>query len=307
MKIAILGASGFIGRHLTRKFAKDGHEVFCLVRELASEEVLEGAKQIRFDLAEISSEAKTVLLTCDVVMHLVSTTNPGNSVLSPRKDVSDNILGSLDLFEILRANPKCKLIFASSGGAVYGIPKNLPISEAHETNPVSPYGVSKLAIEKFLFSYSSQHGLDYTIIRLSNPYGPGQLNLRGQGLIPTIIEGGLTGQPVTIWGDGTSERDYLFIDDAVEAFSRAVTYKGSERIFNVGSGAGTSILNLVSEIEGLLHLPIKLSFEQRRPSDPLVNILDVALAKDVLGWTPGTSLGDGLQKTVEWNRKRLGV
>jgi UDP-glucose 4-epimerase len=213
----------------------------------------------------------------------------------------------LDLFEILRANPKCKLIFASSGGAVYGIPKNLPISEAHETNPVSPYGVSKLAIEKFLFSYSSQHGLDYTIIRLSNPYGPGQLNLRGQGLIPTIIEGGLTGQPVNIWGDGTSERDYLFIDDAVEAFSKALTYKGSERIFNVGSGAGTSILNLVSEIEGLLHLPIKLKFEQRRPSDPLVNILDVALAKEVLGWIPSTSLGDGLQKTVEWNRKRLGV
>jgi UDP-glucose 4-epimerase len=167
--------------------------------------------------------------------------------------------------------------------------------------------LTKLAFVNFLFSYSAQHGLDYTILRLSNPYGPGQLNLRGQGLIPTIIEGGLTGQPVTIWGDGTSERDYLFIDDAVDAFSRAVTYKGSERIFNVASGAGTSILNLVSEIEGLLHLPIKLNFEQRRPSDPLVNILNVDLAKDVLGWIPSTSLGDGLQKTVEWNRKRLGV
>jgi UDP-glucose 4-epimerase len=307
MKIAILGASGFIGRHLTSKFAKDGHEVFCFGRELALEEVFEGAKHIRFDLAEISSESKTVLLNCDVVVHLVSTTNPGNSVLSPRTDVSDNILGSLDLFEILRGNPKCKLIFASSGGAVYGLPKTLPISEAHENNPVSPYGVSKLAIEKFLFSYLAQHGLDYTILRLSNPYGPGQLNLRGQGLIPTIIECGLTGQPVTIWGDGTSERDYLFIDDAVDAFSRAVTYKGSERVFNVGSGVGTSILNLVSEIECLLNLPIKLNFEQRRASDPLVNILDVSLAKEVLGWVPSTSIGDGLQKTVEWNRKRLGI
>jgi UDP-glucose 4-epimerase len=306
MKIAILGAAGFIGKHLTRRFVKDGHEVFCFVREFSEEDSFEGAQQIRFNLADISSDAAESLLECDVLVHLVSSTNPGNSVLNPTKDVSDNILGSIHLFEILGENQACKLIFASSGGAVYGIPKSVPTGEAHETNPVSPYGVSKLAIEKFLFSFHAQHNLDYTILRLSNPYGPEQLNLRGQGLIPTIIERGLNGQPLTIWGDGTTERDYLFIDDAVDAFLKALAYTGSERVFNIGSGKGTSILNLVSEIEGLLDRSVDLNFEKSRPSDPLVNVLDVALAKQILGWGPSTPLSEGLQKTVAWNRQRLG-
>jgi UDP-glucose 4-epimerase len=306
MKIAILGAAGFVGKHLTRRFAKDGHEVFCFVREFSEEDSFEGARQIRFNLAHISSDAARFLLDCDVVVHLVASTNPGNSVLKPTKDVSDNILGSLHLFEILKNNQECKLIFASSGGAVYGIPKSVPIGETHETNPVSPYGVSKLAIEKYLFSFHAQHNLDYQILRLSNPYGPEQLNLRGQGLIPTIIECGLTGQALTIWGDGTTERDYLFIDDAVDAFVKALAYKGSERVFNIGSGKGTSILNLISQIEDLLNKNVNLNFEPSRPSDPLVNVLEVALAKQILGWVPYTPLSEGLQKTVAWNRQRLG-
>ncbi len=306
MNIAILGAAGFIGKNLSRRFTKDGNQVFSFVREFSEDDSLEGTQQILFNLSDISSNAAEALLKCDVVVHLVSSTNPANSVLSPRKDVSNNILGSLQLLEILKRNKSCKLIFASSGGAIYGIPESVPIGEAHKTNPVSPYGVSKLAIEKFLFSFNAQHNLDYTILRLSNPFGPEQLNLRGQGLIPTIIEHGLAGQPLTVWGDGTTERDYLFIDDAVDAFVKALAYTGSERVFNIGSGKGTSILNLVSEIEGLLNRSVDLNFEKSRPSDPLVNVLDVALAKQILGWSPSTPLSEGLQRTVAWNTQRLG-
>jgi UDP-glucose 4-epimerase len=207
----------------------------------------------------------------------------------------------------LKRSTKTRLTFVSSGGAVYGVPNTLPIGEGHSTNPVSAYGTVKLAIEKFLHVYNLEFGLDYRILRLSNPYGPHQVNAAGQGLVPTIIERAIRKEPLTVWGDGSNVRDYLFVEDAVSAITKSLGDTSEHKIFNIGSGKGTSILDLVHEVEELLGESIEVNFEAKRFSDAPSNVLDVSLAKEVLGWTPQTALKDGLSKTIEWNRDRMKV
>jgi UDP-glucose 4-epimerase len=163
----------------------------------------------------------------------------------------------------------------------------------------------KLTIEKYLYLAGLEFGLDYKILRLSNPYGPHQVNASGQGLVPTIIERAIKKEPLTVWGDGSNVRDYLFVEDAVEAIVKSLVDTSEHRIFNIGSGVGKSILDLISEVEELLGESLEINFEAKRLSDAPSNVLDVSLAKEVLDWTPKTSLKEGLAKTIEWNRDRL--
>jgi UDP-glucose 4-epimerase len=215
-------------------------------------------------------------------------------------------MASLDLMEILKDNPYTLLVFVSSGGAVYGVPEKVPIPENHATNPVSFYGVSKLAIEKYMYAYGVNSRLNYVVMRLSNPYGPGQVNTKGQGLIPTIIESALLNKPLRIWGDGSSIRDYIYIDDVVDGLSRVISHEGNSSLFNIGSGLGNSILELVAQIEEITEKNISLAFQTKRTFDAPANILDISLAKAELSWKPKTELRRGLEQTVRWNEMRIG-
>ena len=305
MKVAILGAGGFIGQNLARKLILDGHDVTSFVRKLQTGERTIQGREIIFDFSKLTSMSE-LLKSFDTIYHLVSATNPSKSAHSSRFDAQENLMASLDLMEILKDNPATRLVFVSSGGAVYGVPETVPIAESHATNPVSFYGVSKLAIEKYLYAYSVSSKLNYVVMRLSNPFGPGQVNTKGQGLIPTIIESALLNKPLIVWGDGSGIRDYLYIDDAVEALSRAISHEGKSSLFNIGSGLGNSILELVAHIEEITGKKISIDFQAKRPFDAPANVLGISLAKSELSWRPRTELRRGLEETVRWNKMRIG-
>jgi UDP-glucose 4-epimerase len=304
VKVAILGAAGFIGQNLARKLILYGHDVTSFVRKLQTGERTIQGREIIFDFSKLANISE-LLKSFDTIYHLVSATNPSKSAFSSRFDAEENLMASLDLMEILKDNPATRLVFVSSGGAVYGVPETVPIDENHATNPVSFYGVSKLAIEKYLYAYSVSSKLNYVVMRLSNPFGPGQVNTKGQGLIPTIIESALLKKPLNVWGDGSSIRDYLYIDDAVEALSRAISHEGKSSLFNIGSGLGNSILELVVHIEEITGKKISIDFQSKRPFDAPANVLDISLAKSELSWKPRTELRNGLEETVRWNEMRI--
>jgi UDP-glucose 4-epimerase len=304
LKVAILGAGGFIGRNLAKKLIVDGHDVVSFVREIKPQDRGDLGREIAFDFSDLANISES-LNSFDTVFHLVSSTNPSKSASSSKFDAQENLMASLDLMEILKGNPATRLVFVSSGGAVYGVPESVPISEQHSTNPVSFYGVSKLAIEKYLYAYSVSNRLNYVVMRLSNPFGPGQVNTKGQGLIPTIVESALLNKPLTVWGNGSNLRDYLYIDDAVEGLSLAMSHGAKGSLFNLGSGFGTSVLELVAHIEEITGKKIALEFKAQRPFDVPSNVLDVSLAKSELAWVTKTELRHGLEKTVQWNEMRI--
>jgi len=198
------------------------------------------------------------------------------------------------------ARVECRWIFASSGGTVYGQPVTEMIAEDHPTDPISSYGVAKLAIEKYFQLYRTIHGTDYVVARMSNPFGPFQLPTTGQGLIATLFDRIARNVPVEIWGDGDSVRDYVYIDDVVEGLIAIATRGRAGRIYNVGSGVGTSINELVPRISARLGVPARLVYAPPRGIDVSRNVLDVGRMERELAWRPGYTLDDGLAETHEW-------
>jgi len=297
MKILVLGGSGFIGSHLCERLADENHEVTVFHPHGATQKNLRQIKK-KFQIIEgdfnNSSEIARALPGIEIVVHLVSATLPGNSLHNPTYDVQTNLVSSIQLFDqCVKATVK-KVIFISSGGTVYGIPRELPIRESHPLNPISPYGISKLAIENYLAMYHHHFGLDYTILRLSNPFGPRQEPNRGQGVIATWLSRIIRNDPVEIWGDGQVVRDYLFIDDAVQAIELAISTPSESKVFNVGSGKGYSLLTLLQLIENQIGRPVHAVFGQRQPVDVPRNVLEIGLIKRELGWAPQIKLEDGI-------------
>jgi UDP-glucose 4-epimerase len=238
----------------------------------------------------------------EVVFHLISTTLPKPSNDNPVYDVETNLVGSLRLLELCRAHRVRKVVFSSSGGTVYGVPATVPIAEAHPTEPLCSYGIQKLAIEKYLQLEHALHGLDYCILRPSNPYGERQRTDVAQGAIAVFLERALRGEPIEIWGDGSVVRDYVYVGDVAEAFVRAVSYEGAQRVFNVGSGTGTSLKELIEKIGALLGRKPAVDYRPARRVDVPINVLDSSAAARHLGWRARTPLAQGLQRTCDWMR-----
>jgi len=217
-------------------------------------------------------------------------------------DVESNVLGSLRLFELCREHGVRKLVFVSSGGTVYGVPRATPVAEDHPTDPISSYGIHKLAVEKYLALAHRLHGLDYRIARPANLYGPRQRLDTAQGAVAVFLDRALRGQPIQVWGDGSVVRDYVYIADAVDALLRIASFDGDQRIFNIGSGKGASLNQLVAEIEKLLGRRVKTEHGAPRGLDVPANVLDASLAERHLGWRARTPLAEGLRRTCEWLR-----
>jgi UDP-glucose 4-epimerase len=304
MNCVVIGGGGFIGSHLSESLLNQQNEVVVFDRPNAkylNELAKQGASVITGNFL-VKDIVKKALQSAEIVYHLVSTTVPKTSNENPVYDIETNLIGTINLFNIAKESGVKKIIFSSSGGTIYGIPKEIPISENHPTDPICSYGIVKLAIEKYLHMFWTLYGVDYCILRMSNAYGERQSSNGTQGIIPTIIDRGLHHQEINIWGDGTVIRDYIHVNDVVEAFLKASASLGPERIFNISSGQGHSVNEIIRMVEEDLHQPLRVIHTPGLASDVPINILDNTLARQILHWDPRINLSDGLHQTIEYMR-----
>lgn len=308
MKCVIFGGGGFIGSAIADRLLADGHSVRIFERDRVKPyRKFVAAEQIEWVAGDFmnSHDAGSAVQGMDVVLHLVSTTLPKSSNDDPVFDVQSNVVGSLQLLNAMVAHGVRKIVFISSGGTVYGVPKYLPIDEVHPTDPLVSYGITKLAIEKYLALYERQHGIKPVILRVANPYGERQRIETAQGAVAVFLYRALTDTPIEIWGDGSITRDYLHIGDVAEAFARAVEYSGSHNIFNISSGSGTTLNELIAMLEETLGKPVIRRHRAARPFDVPTNVLSNQLAQEHLGWKPTTSMLEGIRRTAEWMKSEL--
>lgn len=300
MKITILGGFGFIGSALAARCIEAGHEVTVFSRTGSDQGRLTYlADRFRYVAGDFSDIATVLpaILGSDIVVHLISSTVPGSSLNRPAYDVETNVIPSLNLFQACVEHHVGRVVFISSGGTVYGASSGQPSKEDDFCRPIVPYAVSKEMIEKYLAIFAHHHGLDYTVLRLSNPYGPKQLARAGQGVIAAWMERLKRGEGVEVWGDGNVVRDYIHIDDAVSGIILAMSEKASRRTFNVGSGVGYSLNQLHEIMERSLGLDIPVIYKPGRAADVPINILDISEIKQSLGWSPTISIEVGLRQT----------
>ncbi|MFZ5569094.1 MAG: NAD-dependent epimerase/dehydratase family protein [Thermodesulfobacteriota bacterium] len=305
MKCLVLGGKGFIGSHLVDGLLKKGFDVRIFDRphleSLEPEPRTEGVEYMEGDFTSVSDMGEA-LAGCDVCYHLVSTTIPKSSNADPAFDVETNLTGTVRMLSLAVQTGIKKIIFISSGGTVYGIPQYLPLDEAHPTNPICSYGITKLAIEKYLALYQRLHGMPYIVLRLSNPFGERQRTLARQGAVAVFMGKILRGEPVEIWGDGSVVRDYVYIGDVVEAMILALEYGGAERIFNIGSGTGMRLLDVLEAVEQVTSIAAERVFKEARPFDVPSSVLAVERAGMELGWKPRTTFPEGLERMRNWLR-----
>lgn len=309
MKIAILGAAGFIGTNLIISLIRDVSNKILAV----DESVLyfgECIKASNVCLCECSFRPETdfedLLAGQDIVYHLVSTNNPAYSNLSIGKDIADNVLISVNILEACVKNHIKKVIFISSGGTVYGDKAACPIRENEITNPINTYGIQKLTIEKLFYLYHYMYGLDYTIIRLANPYGPHQRPNGQLGVVTTFVYKAMKNEPLIVYGDGSVIRDYIYIDDAITGIVALSDGKYDEKVFNLGSGKGTSINQVIEVIKKTLHKDIDIRYVEKRAVDVQINVLDVTRYKQIFGINHFITLEEGIGLTAEY-LKNFGV
>lgn len=303
MNIVIFGGAGFIGSSIVDRLLKDGHKLRIFerprvppYREFTSDEAVEWITGDLMSVADVGA----AIAGMDVVLHLVSTTLPKNSNEDPIFDVQSNLVASLQLMSEMVRQKISKIVFISSGGTVYGNPIYLPIDENHPTNPSVSYGITKLAIEKYLLLFQNLYGIRALILRVANPYGERQRIETAQGAIGVFLNRAIRGEPIEIWGDGEIIRDYIHISDVAEAFAKAISYKGKQTTFNISSGKGVSLNDAIREIENVLDAKIDKSYMPGRSFDVPVSVLSNALAEKELGWTPAITLREGLVRTVRW-------
>jgi len=297
MKVLLIGGSGFIGSHALQKFSDNKWDISVFDRSI--DKGVQSKYSINFyqgDFQDRQALEEAISQGCDVLLHLVSTTTPGSSNDAPSFDVSSNLLGAISIFELCVKHHIPKIIFISSGGAVYGNPIQVPIDEEQPTNPISSYGIVKLAIEKYLEFFRHNYGLNYTVLRLSNPYGVGQNPKSGQGAVAVFANKILLGDEIVIWGNGSVIRDFIAIEDVAELIFSIANSPNSGGVFNVGSGVGSSISEIISLIKNSLGIEAKLKFLPSRAFDPPRVILNPQKVMDQFFWSPKISIQDGIDK-----------
>ncbi len=239
----------------------------------------------------------------DYLFHYIGTTVPATASKDPIYDVQTNVIGTIRLLQLAVDSKVKRVIFPSSGGTVYGEPASLPVAEMHALNPMDPYGISKLAIEKYLNYFNRAYGLEYLILRYSNPYGERQSPHAQQGVIPVFLNRIKMGERPVVYGDGSMERDYIYIADAVEATMAALQEKTEHRIFNVGSGVGTSVNQLLEIMSHVADKKMEPLYVRDIPVRVQKIVLDISRIRDEVGWKPRTSLQEGIEKTWRWLKR----
>ena len=298
--ILVLGGFGFIGRHLVTRLVRDGFSVTVFGRPSHEGLDLAPGSPIRYCYGDFenASELDCAVRGMDVVFHLIGSTVPQSSNDNPRFDVDAHIGPTVTLLDLCVKNGVHEVVFASSGGTVYGLPVHLPIDENHKTAPISSYGIQKLAIEHYMRLYGMTHGLCCTVLRVANPYGPGQNIARHQGIIGTICSKIRRNETIDIWGDGKVVRDYIYISDLVEAMERCILSGDGYRIYNVGTGVGTEINRILEIFRTLGCVDLRVRYRPGRLVDIPANILDFQKIRGALNWQPQVALEDGIRLTL---------
>lgn len=305
MNILILGAAGFIGTNLAIELAKDTSNRITLAdkkKQYFNPAVMADNVEIVESTLSVGMDY-SILANQDIVYHLVSTNVPTTSNQHISQDIEANVLFSSYLFEECVKYGVKKIAFISSGGTVYGKEASCPLSEETPTNPISSYGVQKITIEKLLYLYNYMYGLDYRIIRLANPYGPYQRPNGILGAVTTFTYKALTGDTITVYGDGSVVRDFIYIDDAVRGILNIVNGENKHHIFNLGCGYGTSIRKVLDTVRKVFGYELNVIYKAGRSVDVPVNYLDISRYEKYYGKLNPITLEEGIKKTAEFMKK----
>lgn len=295
MRIVIVGGLGFIGKNLISALVCDNHTVVCC-------DVVENVKIRNTEYHCISdvNDYENILEPDDCVIYLQWYGVPVSDAII--RSLNNNVIDTVRFLDICQKKSISRFIFSSSGGTVYGVPCYTPIDEAHRLSPISSYGIQKVAVEQYVRLFAKQSGIKSYILRISNPYGPGQRCFSGQGVIATYLASAITGKKFVIRGDGNDVRDYIYIDDLISAFKAVIDYKGGYDTFNVGSGVGYSLNELVFVMNEVLnecgytqpeltHIPCDIN-------DVPVNVLNCELIEKEMKNISATDIKTGLLKTL---------
>ena len=305
MNILVTGGAGFIGSNVVDAFINEGHNVIILDNFSSGkdENVNPKAKVYRMDIQDAAVENIFRDEKIEVMCHHAAQMDVRKSVADPKFDASVNVLGFLNLMEQGRKYNLKKVIFSSTGGAIYGEQDYFPADENHPMRPLSPYGITKLTTEKYLFFYKEIYGIDHVILRYANIYGPRQNPHGDAGVVAIFTLKMLNGEQPIINGDGKQTRDYVFVGDVVRANVLALKYTGSN-IFNIGTGIETDVNQLFNHIKKLTgssaeekHIPAKAGEQMR-------SVISSKKINEMLGWKPTVTIEEGLKRTVEFFRSK---
>lgn len=308
MKVLVTGGTGFIGSFVVEALLLNGHEVLVIANGRQLPVYLEKlSNQITYyqgDFGETDILEKA-LPGCDAVIHLAWSTVPKQTKGATAYEFSSNIPGNINLIEKCIDYKVNKFIFISSGGTVYGIPDQIPITELHGLNPISNYGLGKLTMEKLLYLYNYTHNIKYTILRVSNAYGERQNLYKNQGVIGVWLKNILQQKKIEIWGDGFVVRDYVYVKDVATAVLNALMQVKEKSIYNIGGGKGYSLNDIVAAINTGLGISVEVDYKPSRSFDVPVNILDISKAKKEIGFQPTICLSEGIIRTWKWIQEEV--
>ncbi len=305
--ILVTGGSGFIGSHLVDQLARLGHRVVVLdVYPRSYDDLPSNVSFVQGSLHDITVVRRALEdHQIGLVYHAAWSGIHETALKDMVGHIQTNLVASINLLNACHEVGVRRVVFLSSGGTVYGVPKQLPISEVSPTDPINAYGIAKLMVEKYLHMFYHLYHLEYIILRPSVPYGPRQNPLHHQGAISVFLYNALVQKAVTIFGDGTIVRDYFYIEDLVGALiaSKDIAFDPSVTTFNIGGGQPYTLNDLVMKIESVLGMKIFVNYESARIFDAPNILLDTSLAKKYLNWEPSVPLEEGIQRTADWLRK----
>jgi len=301
VKILVTGGAGFIGSNVADRFIQEGHQVTIIDNLFTGVEtnVNKKAKFFKMDIRSVVIEKIFERTKPDVLCHHAAQIDVRKSAADPIFDAEINIVGSLNLLNACVKHKVKKVVFASTGGAIYGEQDYFPADENHPANPLSPYGVAKLTIEKYLYFYRETYGIDFVSLRYANVYGPRQNPFGEAGVVAIFTERFLADKKAIINGNGTQTRDFTFVEDVVESNLLALNYPESD-IFNIGTGIETDINRIFRFLKKATGSKQEETHAPPKPGEQQRSVLDCSKAEKLLKWKPKYSLQEGITKTVEF-------
>ena len=298
--ILVIGAGGFVGQHLIKLLASRGENVIAISRTPTDLDA-DGVETIVGEMTEPEQYAP-LLNRCRIVIYLASCSTPGSSAGRPVDEVQGNLLPLATLLQEMQLKPQVEMLYLSSGGSLYATTSDGPATEASHIQPRSYHGAAKVAAEWLITAWCQQYGGRATLLRPSNIYGPGQIERTGFGIVPTCFGKLVRGEILPVWGDGSTVRDYLYIDDFINLCMAVLSspMPAGPQILNASSGTGISLNELFRTIEMVTGKQLPRNYELNRAVDARHIEMDSGMARCRYGWTPATQLADGLRKTWHW-------
>lgn len=301
-KVLVVGGNGFIGSHLVDALLDDNYQVS--VYDLSKDKIRGELDDVTYYYGSIEEMAllERAVEPQEIIIHLVSTTVPGSSNKNMAFDIRTNLIASVNLLQIMKNLGKERIIYLSSGGTVYGNTETYPIPESHILEPISSYGIVKLAVEKYLLMFQELYGLKPLIFRPANIYGPRQNIDKPQGVTGHFIKNILLGKEISVWGDGEVRKDYLYVNDLVTAIIKGIESR-KQGIFNIGSGSDDSINDIIDILKEFVDFEI--DYQEARQFDVKKVSLDITAIKKELDWLPKVSLKEGVKAQYDWMKNAM--